>query len=151
MRVSQFGRVCGFLGAVVLLLAVFSTASSTHNATGRFEMYCDGVGFFLANIDGAPPPRELFFFLYVSFPPGTMGGRYLPQEQWSNVSVYPKGCMADAKCEVIAHGKVWIDKDTTPPPRRLSGKYEIDLNDQHLKGLFVVKEHQHKYPPRVCM
>jgi hypothetical protein len=109
-----------FLVLSLYCFAVFPTASSTQNATGRSELYCDGVGFFLANIDGAPPPRELFFFLYVSFPPGTVGGRYLPQEQWSNVLVYPKGCIADGKCEVIARGRLWIDADATPPSKRLS-------------------------------
>jgi hypothetical protein len=60
MRVSQFGRICVCLGAVVLLLAVRPIGSLTNNAIGRFEVYCDGFGFFVANIDGAPAPGRLF-------------------------------------------------------------------------------------------
>ena len=148
MSVPQFARICICLSAVALLLAVFPSASSAHNATGRFEVYCDGVGFFLAKIDGAPAPRKLVLFLYLDFPPGAI---YLPEEKWADVFVYRKGCAVDGKCEIIARGKVWLDAEATPAARRISGKYEIDLHGQHLKGQFVAKRHEYKYPPRVCM
>jgi hypothetical protein len=58
--------------------------------------------------------------------------------------------------ESIAHGKVWIDAwDTSDtggvPPKRISGKYEIDLNGKHLQGSFVAKEHSRERPLRLCM
>ena len=67
---------------MVLLLAVFPTASSGQNATGHFEVYCDGVGFFLAKVDGAPAPGKLFLFLYTGFP----GIPYVPKETWKDVN-----------------------------------------------------------------
>jgi len=92
MNVPQFARMWICLSAVVLLLAVFPTASSGQNATGHFEMYCDGVGFFLAKVDGAPAPGKLFLFLYTGFP----GIPYVPKETWKDVYVYRNGCIADA-------------------------------------------------------
>jgi len=148
MSVSWFARICIFLSTVILFLAVFPTASSTHIAIGRFEVYCDGVGFFLAKIDGAPAPGELVLFLYLDFPPGAI---YLPAEKWADVFVYRKGCAADGKCEITARGRVWLDAEATPGAKRISGKYEIDLNGQHLNGQFVAKRHEYKYPPRICI
>lgn len=116
-------------------------------------MYCDGVGIFLSKIDGAPVPGKLISFSYLGFPPGSFGGRYLGQGQWSEVVVYRDGCVPDGKCESIAHGKVWIDSWDTPemPPKRISGKYEIDLNGKMLQGVFVAKERFRKKPIRLCM
>jgi hypothetical protein len=36
-------------------------------------------------------------------------------------------------------------------PKRISGKYEIDLNGKHLEGAFVAKRHVSKHPLRLCM
>jgi hypothetical protein len=156
MSVSQFGRICVCLGAVVLLLAVLPIASSTNNATGRFEVYCDGVGIFLANIDGEPAPGKLVLLSIMGFPPGTMGGRYFGQGKWSNVYVYRDGCVPDGKCESIARGKIWIDDSDTSETgnteaKRISGKYEIDLNGKHLEGPFVAKRRDRKHALRLCM
>jgi hypothetical protein len=125
-------------------------------ATGQFEVYCDGVGIFLAKIDGAPSPGKLVLFSQKSFPPGTMGGRYFGQGKWSEVYVFRDGCVPDGKCESIADGKLWIDApdmaDTgDTPPKRISGKYEINLNGKNLKGHFVTKRHISKHPLRLCM
>jgi hypothetical protein len=147
MNVPQFARMWICLSAVVLLLAVFPTASSGQNATGHFEMYCDGVGFFLAKVDGAPAPGKLFLFLYTGFP----GIPYVPKETWKDVYVYRNGCIADAKCEVLARGKVWLDDEAMPDARRVSGKYEIEFNGQHVRGQFAAKRHDYKHTPRLCM
>jgi hypothetical protein len=119
-------------------------------------VYCDGVGIFLAKIDGAPAPQKLVLFSYVDFPPGTIGGRYFGQGKWSDVYVYRDGCVPDGKCESIARGKVWIDDwDTSEtggmPPKRISGKYEIDLSGKQLKGSFVARERSSKHTRRLCM
>jgi hypothetical protein len=146
MSVSPFARICFSLSAVVLLLAVLPTASSTADASGRFEVYCDGVGFFLLKVDGAPVPGKLFLFLYTSFP----GIPYVPKETWKDVAVYRNECFSDSKCEVLAHGKIWLD-EAMPDARRVSGKYEIELNGQHLRGQFAAKRRQSKHPSRICM
>ena len=145
--VSQFGRICVCLGAVVLLLAVLPIASSTNNATGRFEVYCDGVGFFLTKVDGAPAPGKLLLFSHTGFP----SIPYMPKETWKEVYVYRDGCIADGKCEVLAHGKVWLDDEAMPEAKRVSGKYEIELNGQHISGQFAAKRHDYKRAPRLCM
>jgi hypothetical protein len=147
MSVSHFARICFSLSAVVLLLAALPTASSTPDASGRFEVYCDGVGFFLPKVDGAPAPGKLFLFLYTSFP----GIPYVPKETWKDVDVYRNECFADTKCEALARGKIWLDDEAMPDAERVSGKYEIELNGQHLRGQFAAKRHQYKHPTRICM
>lgn len=140
----------------MLLLSALLLPASAATATGHFEVYCDGVGIFLAKIDGLPAPGKLVLSSYMSFPPGTMGGRYLGQGKWSDVSVYRDGCVLDGRCGSVAHGKVWIDAwDTSHPrggaPKRIFGKYEIDLDGKHLQGSFVAKEHSSKHPREWCM
>ena len=140
----------------VILLSVLVLQASAATVTDQYEVYCDGVGIFLAQMDGLPAPGKLVLFSYLSFPPGTMGGRYLGQGRWSDVLVYRDGCVPDGKCESIAHGKVWIDVwDSSGtgnlPPKRITGKYEIDLDGKHLQGSFVAKEHSRKRPLRLCM
>lgn len=110
-------------------------------------MYCDSIGFFLEKIDGAPAPGKLFLFLYTGFP----GVPFVPKETWKDVSVFRDGCIADGKCEVLAHGKVWLDGEAVSDATRISGKYEIELNGQHLRGRFAAKRHDYKHSPRLCM
>jgi len=155
--VTKSDNVGASLCLIALFLLALPLSSFAANATGHFEVYCDGVGIFLAKIDGAPAPAKLVLFSYISFPPGTIGGRYLRQGKWSNASVYRNGCVPDGKCESIADAIVLIDAWDTPdysrepPPKRISGKYEIDLKGKHLEGGFVVKEHHRKHPLRLCM
>jgi hypothetical protein len=149
-------QTCIFPSLIVLLLHALPLAASVSPATGDFEVYCDGIGIFLAKIDGTPAPGKLVLFSRISFPPGTMGGSYFGQGKWSDVYVLRDGCVPDGKCESIAHGKVWIDASDTPdaghmPPKRISGKYEISLSGKHLEGPFVAKRHVSKHPLRLCM
>lgn len=134
------------LGIAVLLLVVVSNGHTGENATGRFERYCDGFGFFLANVDGAPSPRKLLLFLYT----GSPGVPYVPKEEWEDVIVYRNGCAADGKCEVLAHGRIRLDNEITPDGRRVSGKYEIEFSGQHLLGTFTSERRRSKHPPRIC-
>jgi hypothetical protein len=112
-------------------------------------VYCDGVGIFLAKIDGAPAPRKLVLFSRLD----AMGGRYIGQGKWSNVYVHRDGCVPDGKCESIADGKIWIDTtdEQDAQLKRISGKYEINLNGKHLEGSFLVKRHDRRRPLRLCM
>jgi hypothetical protein len=142
------------LGLAALFFAVFSLSASATDASGRFEVYCDGVGLFLSHI--ADGPRKLVLFSRMGFPPGTMGSHYIGQGRWSDAFVLPNGCVPDGKCETIAKGKVWIDpwdteNELKPVPKRITGKYEIDLNGHHLEGRFSATEHTRKYPLRLCM
>ena len=77
---------------------------------------------------------------------------YVPREVWKDVSVYRNGCVADGKCEVLTHGKVWLDKELTPDSRRIAGKYEIELGGQHLHGQFAAGRRLRRYksPIRIC-
>ena len=149
-------RTYVFLSLIPLFLSVLPAPASVATATGHFEVYCDGVGIFLAKIDGTPAPGKLVLFSRMGFPPGTIGGRYFGQGKWSDVYVFRDGCLPDGKCDSIADGKVWIDESDMPdhgdkPPKRISGKYEIDLNGKHLEGAFVAKRYVSKHPLRICM
>jgi hypothetical protein len=141
------------LGLITLFAPPLLPLASAAMATGHFEVYCDGVGIFLPKIDGAPASGKLVLFSPVSFPPGTMGDRYFGQGKWSDIYIFPEGCVPDGKCESIAVGKVWIDatdqQDTQP--KHISGKYEINLNGKHFEGAFLAKRHHRKRPLRLCM
>ena len=141
---------------ILLYLPSLALPAFAANATGHFEVYCDGVGIFLAKIEGAPAPRKLVLFSYIGCPPSTLGGHYLRRGLWSNVSVFRNGCVPDGKCESITDGKVWIDGRDSPnmkeaPPTLISGKYEINLKGKHLEGIFVVKQYHRRHPLRLCM
>lgn len=145
-----------FLSLILLFIPTLLVPASVTTATAHFEVYCDGVGIFLAGIHGAPAPGKLVLFSRMSFPPGTIGGRYFGQGKWSDVYVFRDRCVPDGKCDSIALGKVWIDASDMQgtgdtPPKRISGKYEIDLNGKHLEGPFVAKRHVSKHPLRLCM
>ena len=150
-------RICSCLWLILLSLPALPLPGIASDATGRFEVYCDGVGLFLAKIDGAPAPRKLVLFSRMRFPPGTVGGRYLRQGKWSNAAVFRNGCVPDGKCKSIADAKVLIDAWDTPdysrepPPKRISGKYEIDLKGKHLEGSFLVKQYHRTHALRLCM
>src|ERR1700761_3191720 len=101
MSASVIVRSAACLSTAALLLVSAPTAASAEAATGHFEVYCDGVGFFLAKIDGAPEPKKLLLFLRTGFP----GIPYVPKDDWKDVYVYRNGCAADGKCEVLAHGR----------------------------------------------
>jgi hypothetical protein len=142
------------LSLTALLLPPLVLPAFAANATGHFEVYCDAVGIFLAKIDGAPAPGKLVLFSYLGFPPGTMGGNYLGQGRWSDVSAFPNECFP--KCESVAHGKIWIDAWEIPdaghgPPKGISGRYEIDFKSKRVVGRFVAKQRHRKHLLRVCM
>jgi hypothetical protein len=144
-----------FLSFMALLAGALSVSTFGATSTGRFEVYCDGVGFFLSNIPGAPAPGRLVLFSWASSPPGSLVGIYL-SGKWSDVIVYRDGCIPDGKCEVFARGRMWVDAwDTSEksnlPPKRISGKYEVNLKGKILQGSFEAKEHIRKNPFRVCM
>jgi hypothetical protein len=136
---------------IVLFVPLLLPQASAATATGHFEVYCDGVGIFLAKIDGAP--GKLVLFSGMSFPPGTFGGRSFGQGKWSDIYVLRDGCVPDGKCESIADGRVWIDapspQDT--PPRHISGKYEINFNGKLIEGNFLARRRHRKSPLRLCM
>jgi len=144
MRISA---ITARLASAVLLLLAAVNGESSNGATGRFEMYCDGVGLFLTKVDGAPAPRKLLLFMYTGFP----GVPYVARDEWKDVKAYRNGCTADGKCEVLAHGRIWLDNEITPDGHRIAGKYEIDLAGQQIRGTFTAERRLYKHPPRICM
>jgi hypothetical protein len=138
--------MAGRLSTAVLLLVVVANSHSSEDATGRFEVYCDGVGFLLAKVDGAPAPGKLLLFLYAGFP----SVPYVAREEWKDVNVYRNGCVADGTCEVLTHGRIKLDNEITPDARRVSGRYEFEFSGQHLRGTFTVERGRYKHPPRIC-
>ena len=139
-----------FLTLIVIFVPPLPTLASARTATGHFELYCDGVGLFLAKIDSAPNPRKLVLFSLLGFPGGTFGGRYVGQGKRSDVYVFRDGCSRDDKCESIADGKIWIDPLYTPD-KPMSGEYEITLSGKLLKGAFIPKKRGKHTLHRLCM
>ncbi|HKD81561.1 MAG TPA: hypothetical protein VKH81_17850 [Candidatus Angelobacter sp.] len=135
----------------LVMLFVPPTLASAPAATGHFEVYCDGVGIFLTKIDGAPASGKLVLFSELGFPPGTAGGAYVGQGQWSAIYVFPDGCVPDGKCKSIGDGKVWIDGTEISAGKYIPGKYEINLNGRRLAGTFRAKRRVRKRPLRLCM
>jgi len=113
-----FAAAYVFVGLIVLFVPPLLTTASVPRATGHFEEYRDGVGIFLAKVDGAPPPGKLVFFAYMAFPGGS--SNILGQGKWSVVSVFGYGCVPDGKCQSIADGRVWIDALDAPPRHNTS-------------------------------
>jgi hypothetical protein len=144
---SGFARVHVFVGLIVFFVPAVPTRASAPSASGRFEVYCDGVGLFLAKIDGAPASGKLVLFSPVG---GTFGGEYIGQGKWSAIYVFRDGCLPDGKCDRIANGRVWIDAPDARP-KHISGKYEIQLNGKLLEGTFLAKRRVRKPPLRLCM
>ena len=145
---AGFATAYVFLSLIVLFVPPLPALASSRAAAGHFEVYCDGVGLFLAKIDGAPGSGKLVLFsLHLG---GTFGGKYIGQGRWSDVHVFRDGCVPDGKCQSVADGRVWIDAPDTPP-KHISGKYEIKLNDKLLEGSFLAKRRVRKPPLRWCM
>jgi hypothetical protein len=153
VETSKQLRAYVFLSLVMFMVTPLLSPASVGTPTGHFEVYCDGLGIFLSKIDGAPASGKLVLFSRMSFPPGTIGGRYFGQGEWSNIYVLRDGCVPDGKCESIGDGRVWIDttdkQDTQP--QQISGKYEINLNGNHLEGTFLANLHVRRRPLRLCM
>jgi len=144
-----FSAASVFLSLIVFFVPLSPAPASAPAATGHFEVYCDGVGLFLAKIGAAPASGKLVLF---SFMGSTFGGRYVGEGKWHDVHVFHEECFLspNGKCESIADGRVWIDALDTPP-RHISGKYEIKLNDKLLEGTFFLKRRDRKRPLRLCM
>lgn len=141
---------------VAFLLFLSFALPSAFAAEGRFDVYCDGVGISLEKIQGLPASRKLVLFSYLGFPAGTMGGAYLGEGRWSDVEVYSDGCVPDGKCGVIAHGRVWIEDSNAPQtkhgaPRKISGRYVIELNGKSVAGTFIAKYRRGRRIVRICM
>jgi hypothetical protein len=135
------------LGIAVLLLVILPTTSWARDATGHFEVYCNGKGFFLERVDGARAPGKLVLYL----PTPSLGIPFVlvPKEEWLDVHVYGDGCTLDGKCELLANGKIELSKISSDE-RRVSGRYELELGGKHLHGQFAVAVRRHKGPPEIC-
>ena len=146
LRRTGFATACVFLSIIVLFVPPLPTLASENTAAGHFEVYCDGVGLFLAKIGGVPSGKLVLF----SELGHTFDGEYVGQTKWSDIYVFRDGCLPDGKCDSIADGKVWIDTRDARP-KHISGKYEIKLNGKLLKGSFFAKKRDRKPPLRLCM
>ena len=136
-----------FAPGIAFLIAATLAAAAT---SGHFEVYCDGIGFFLQNVDAAPAPEKLDMFLRTNFP----GIPFVPKEIWRDVGVFSTGCKMDGKCAPIARGRIRLESPIEPygkPGARVSGQFEIDLDGQTLRGHFAVVQRQSRHPARICM
>src|SRR6202034_4770419 len=86
-----------FLSLIMLFVSPLLTLASVPTASGHFEVYCDGVGLFLARIDSAPAPGKLVLFSRMGFPPGAIGGRYFGQGKGPDLYVFREGGVPEGR------------------------------------------------------
>ena len=138
-------RIAICVGLAILLPVMVPTTASARGATGHFEVYCNGIGFFLERVDGAPAPGKLVLYL----PTHPSGILFVPKEELIDVHVYAGGCALDGKCEVLANGTIELNK-IAPDEGRVSGRYEMELGGKRLLGQFAVEQRRHKGRPEIC-
>jgi len=74
---------CACIRVAALLLVFVPKARSAEDATGKFEVYCDGGGFFLAKVDGLPCTQRTHGKMCMSIATGarpTENAKSLPAE-----------------------------------------------------------------------
>jgi hypothetical protein len=120
---------------IAFLLQGSSTSAFAADNKGYFQDDCDGTTIHITKIDGQQLVLQLsahgpLFFWY-----------YSEESRWWDAE--GKLCSIDGKCEEATHARVWLNEEKGMN-KRISGKYKVDLNGQHLEGQFVVKNRKHK-------
>jgi hypothetical protein len=121
----------------VLLQACPSTLLAASDASGRFSPHCDGASFYLSQVDGLSSEQKL----NLNMRHNLSWWIYRPQEVWEDV--YAERCTSAGQCEAAAHARISLDKGK-PTDKRVSGKYEVEFGEQHLRGKFLVKYREDK-------
>jgi hypothetical protein len=121
---------------IVVLLAPLSAWGALDLHRGWFRETCGGGYFHIPNVKELGGD-ELVMTVGGGFPgPGL--GAYVTygKEIWTEVPA--ERCDARSKCTPLQGAKIWFDK----PERRfkrLSGKYALDIQSQHVEGSFVAQ------------
>lgn len=106
--------------------------AAAKTATGHFTYVCRRAAFFLTKVDGLDPKEKLTLSLSHYGPVGWETA----QEDWEDVAA--ERCGTDGKCERAIQAKIWLNK-SNPDDKRVSGKYDVNFQGQHVEGTFVVK------------
>lgn len=147
-----FETACVFLSLIMLFVPPLLPLASVATARAHFEMYCDGVGIFLAKIDGAPAPKKFVLFSPMSFPPDTFKGRSFGQGSGPPFMSFVMGASPTASARALPTAEYGSTSRTRKTRRQnFSGKYEINLNGKLLEGNFFARRHDRKHPLRLYM
>jgi len=129
-------------------LALFAFAliavsrAPAQDAKGWFEEYCDGATFHLTKFAGQTERRDLRFWFRIPTP-GLPFRLYPLGPRWFDVLL----CLSEGKCDESAKAKMQFQERRK---RVLSGRYVVDIEDEHKEGNFTVKERFGKHPVHIC-
>jgi len=126
------------------LLAMMVLTISAHtfaaDAKGWYDIGCYNATFHLAGISAQLPLQE---FILRWQGGSLMFNTYLEGRDWFDVSAQP--CSVGT-CQDVTKSKLQFQKIRR---RHVSGKYQIDTNDQHFEGQYKVK-YRHKGGQIIC-
>jgi hypothetical protein len=130
---------------VTLLLQTSSASAFATDSKGYFQDDCSGTTIHITKIDRPHGGQQLVLRLNT----GHLHYWYYSEESlWWDAE--GKLCSVDGKCEEATHARVWVNEEKTTNYKRISGKYEVELNGQRLEGQFVVKYRKYK-PLPICL
>jgi hypothetical protein len=129
---------------IALLLQASSAPAFAADSKGYFQDDCSGTTIHITKFDGPHGGQQLVLRLST----GHLHYWYYSEEsRWWDAE--GKLCSVDGKCQESTHARVWVNY-AKEMDKRISGKYEVDLNGQRLEGQFVVKNRKYK-PLPICM
>jgi hypothetical protein len=130
---------------VALIVQISSPILLASGASGWVEEDCSGATFHIRENTHASAGRELVFRLRTDdVPLGAYLQGVLGDE---GLNVQGKRCLGIDSCEEGVQAKIWLHQ-MKRRLKKVSGKYAVDFDGQHLEGQFVVKYRKHNPPVR---
>jgi hypothetical protein len=130
---------------VALTVQICSPILFASDASGWVEEDCSGATFHIRENTHASAGQELVFRLRLD---GIQLGAYWGVLGEQGLDVQGKRCSGIDSCEEGVQAKIWLHQ-MKRRLKKVSGKYAVDFDGQHLEGQFVVKYRKHN-PPVEC-
>lgn len=124
---------------IALLLQASAASAFAADGKGYFQDDCDGTTIHITKSNGSHGDQQLALRLNAHGP--LFFWYYSEESRWWDAE--GKRCSVDGKCEEATHARVWVNY-ANGMDKRISGKYEVDLNGQHVEGRFIVLNRFHR-------